>query len=84
MATHYLASDDFFAAMDPVIQTPTMTGQNSTPILPRFDVVFVDGLHEANQAYRDTMHALRVLIPGGVGSLSSLVDPTIKITLLNN
>ena len=30
-----------------------------------FDLVFVDGLHHAEQAYRDIVHALEVLRPGG-------------------
>ena len=29
-----------------------------------FDIIFVDGLHDAHQAYRDTLNALRVLAPG--------------------
>ena len=65
MATHHLTSDDFFATLVPAINTPERIGLDSEQIVPRYDVVFVDGLHEANQAYRDTMHALRVLIPGG-------------------
>lgn len=31
-----------------------------------FDLVFVDGLHECGQAYRDVMNALKVLNRGGV------------------
>ena len=31
-----------------------------------FDLVFVDGLHECGQAYRDVMNALKVLNCGGV------------------
>ena len=31
-----------------------------------FDLVFVDGLHECHQAYRDVMNALKVLNRGGV------------------
>jgi hypothetical protein len=30
-----------------------------------FDMIFVDGLHEANQVYADVMNALRWLSPGG-------------------
>lgn len=32
----------------------------------RFDIVFVDGLHESGQAYRDVMNALKVLNRKGV------------------
>ena len=31
----------------------------------RFDLVFVDGLHEATQTYRDVLHALHTLHDGG-------------------
>ena len=31
-----------------------------------FDIVFIDGLHECNQALRDIMNALKVLNKGGV------------------
>ena len=32
---------------------------------PKFDVILVDGLHEARQAYRDIVNSLRVLADGG-------------------
>ena len=32
----------------------------------RFDLVFVDGLHECSQAYRDVQNALKILNRGGV------------------
>ena len=32
---------------------------------PQFDVILVDGLHEAGQAYRDIVHSLGVLAHGG-------------------
>jgi hypothetical protein len=32
----------------------------------QFDIIFVDGLHEANQAYRDVVNSFRVLNAGGV------------------
>ena len=30
-----------------------------------FDIIFVDGLHEANQVYRDIRNSLKWLLPGG-------------------
>ena len=30
-----------------------------------FDIIFVDGLHEANQVYKDIRNSLRWLLPGG-------------------
>ncbi len=32
---------------------------------PQFDIVFVDGLHHADQVYRDVTNSLRILAPGG-------------------
>lgn len=48
--THRLTSDNFFRLLPP--QT--------------FDVIFIDGLHLAEQVITDTRNALRVLSPGGV------------------
>jgi hypothetical protein len=31
----------------------------------RFDLIFVDGLHEAQQVFRDVTNALKLLMPGG-------------------
>lgn len=39
----------------------------------KFDLVFLDGLHEANQTYRDLIHALRFLEPGGVIMVDDVV-----------
>jgi hypothetical protein len=47
-------SDDFFAR-----RRPTLTRCN-------FDCVLVDGLHTADQAYRDVCNALEYLTPGGL------------------
>jgi SAM-dependent methyltransferase len=44
-------SDDFF---------------RSLPSEARFDVVFVDGLHQFDQAYRDVVNSFNHLAPGGV------------------
>jgi hypothetical protein len=47
---HRMTSDAFFEQLDPA---------------QRFDVVFVDGLHHADQVLRDVDHALGHLAPGG-------------------
>ena len=49
-ATYYMTSDEYF----------TNHGNHTT-----FDMVFIDGLHEAYQAYRDFQHAWTRLNPGG-------------------
>ena len=48
--THRMTSDMYFE-----------THTNET-----FDVIFIDGLHEAHQVYRDVLNALRVLRPNGI------------------
>lgn len=57
MATYHMTSDEFFD-MTRYVGTPE--GEMS------FDVIFIDGLHTAEQAYRDVKNALSVLKPGGV------------------
>ncbi len=37
-----------------------------TPPVPAFDLVFVDGCHEASAVYRDSLRALALLRPGGL------------------
>ena len=49
-ATHHLTSDEFFRVYKDI----------------RFDIVFIDGLHERNQVYRDIHNSLDRLNPGGV------------------
>lgn len=49
-ATVHTTSDEYFAAL---------------PARTRFDLVFVDGLHTADQVARDIHHAIRHLAPGG-------------------
>ena len=50
LATYHMTSDEYFHTLD-----------NSTT----FDMVFIDGLHEAHQAYRDFQNAWIRLNPGG-------------------
>ena len=61
-ATLHVTSDAFFASLKQA--SPDGGGGNGTTS-ERFDAVFVDGLHEANQAYRDVMNAWHALRPGG-------------------
>jgi SAM-dependent methyltransferase len=78
-ATLHMTSDAFFASLQKASGPPaTVTGGPDADAAgarsgsrgggngtTTFDVVFVDGLHEANQAYRDVMHAWHALRPGG-------------------
>lgn len=49
-ATFHVTSDEFFANINKA----------------KFDIIFIDGLHEHNQVYRDIQNALRCLNEGGV------------------
>jgi len=51
-ATFRMTSDDFFAMNENLHMT--------------FDIVFIDGLHTCDQAYRDINNALAILNPDGV------------------
>lgn len=53
-ATFTLTSDDYFYMLD--------KGMSGTVI---YDIVFVDGLHVAEQAYKDIFNAYRYLSPNG-------------------
>lgn len=41
----------------------------------RFDLVFIDGLHHSEQVFRDVLHSLAVLNPGGVVLLHDCSPP---------
>lgn len=51
---HKMKSDEFFAKLDATAPTA------------RYDMVFIDGLHIADQVERDVINSLRYLNPGGV------------------
>ncbi len=51
-----LTSDEFFGKMD--------ANPDGIP-LEKFDIIFIDGLHEAEQVKRDIANSLRWLAPGG-------------------
>ena len=57
--THRMTSDDFFS------QLPSMRRPSAMSSAPSFDLVFVDGLHEAAQAAADVFNSLRFLAEGG-------------------
>lgn len=53
-----LTSDEFFSKLD--------NGQ-------KFELIFLDGLHEYKQTYRDTINSLRHLSPGGILIMDDVV-----------
>lgn len=63
---HRVASDAYFAALEAI-------GSQAS-----FDVVFVDGLHEFRQAYRDIVNALWRLRPGGLVLIDDVVPASIE------
>ncbi len=60
-ATLHRTSDDYFSDLDPVI---------------RFDLIFIDGLHLAEQVEKDVANARQHLTPGGVIVLHDCDPPT--------
>jgi len=61
-STHRMTSDAFFAQL---------------PGDARFDLIFIDGLHEEVQVLRDVHNALRVLRPAGTVALHDCNPPTL-------
>ena len=61
---------DYIVSVDPDPSTPAthhMTSDNFFASYDdRFDIIFIDGLHECHQAYRDILNALCQLNPNGV------------------
>lgn len=61
---------DFIVSVDPDPATPATHHMTSDAFFAayddRFDIIFIDGLHECNQAYRDIRNALSHLNPNGV------------------
>lgn len=60
-ALHHMTSDAYFQTLNPAA---------------RFDLIFVDGLHLAEQVERDVENALKHLTPGGVILLHDCSPPT--------
>jgi hypothetical protein len=61
-----LTSDSFFEQLGAGVISPKAT---------TFDLVFIDGLHEANQVYSDVENALKVLRPNGYVVLHDCSPP---------
>lgn len=62
-ASHKMTSDHFFE-------------YNKSKIGKTFDIVFIDGLHEADQVYRDIQNSIKVLNEGGTIVLHDLLPET--------
>lgn len=67
-ATFPLTSDDFFAGL--------RSGKLKLAH-ERFDVILIDGLHLAEQAYRDYLHAMELLSPDGFLVMHDCNPPTV-------
>ena len=65
---HEETSDEYFAYRDKIT-----IGKSS----PEFDIVFIDGLHRAEQVWRDIRNSLRYLNPGGCIVLHDCNPPTL-------
>ena len=62
-ASHKMTSDEFFKV-------------NKKQWGKTFDIVFIDGLHEADQVYRDIVNSIEVLNEGGTIVLHDLLPET--------
>lgn len=60
-ATHKLTSDDFFTR---VLAKPNWIKQGAKNS-KMFDIIFIDGLHHADQVEKDIINSLKVLNEGG-------------------
>lgn len=61
--THRMTSDEFFEKFQPGTVYMTEKG----PItFETFDIIFIDGLHHAEQVYEDITNSLEVLNEGGI------------------
>lgn len=69
-ATHHMTSDAYFAGRDEHL---SMAGAGA---LGTFDLIFIDGLHLAEQVAKDASNALRHLTPGGAIVFHDCDPPT--------
>jgi len=58
--THRMTSDAYFSS---ILEHNRV---NNIPNNTSFDIIFVDGLHSADQSYRDVLHSLALIRPGGI------------------
>ena len=69
-ATYNRVDAKIRVSVDPGQNTPATFRMTSDEFfaqnLAKFDIVFIDGLHEHDQVYRDIQNALSALTPGGV------------------
>ena len=69
-ATRHMTSDAFFAMRNEHLSTA------GAGALGTFDLIFIDGLHHAEQVAKDAANALRCLTPGGVIVFHDCDPPT--------
>ena len=69
-ATRHMTSDAFFAMRDEHLSTA------GAGALGTFDLIFIDGLHLAEQVAKDAANALRHLTPGGAIVFHDCDPPT--------
>jgi lipopolysaccharide biosynthesis glycosyltransferase len=71
---------DNITSVDPDTSTPATVHMTSDDFFAsctdRYDIIFVDGLHECNQVYRDIRNALSHLNPGGAIVLHDCLPST--------
>lgn len=67
-----MTSDDWFAGAD--------KWRGYEGAVTDFDIIFIDGLHEAEQVYRDIQNALKYLAPGGTIVLHDVNPPKYEHT----
>jgi len=65
-----MTSDDYFKGLDVDRRQPDLE-------VPGFDIIFIDGLHLADQVYRDFVNAVRYLNPGGCIVFHDANPPTL-------
>lgn len=64
-ATFQMTSDIFFGVMFGSIELVCRDTNEPLPEFTQFDLIFIDGLHTAEQVKTDYENALKVLAPGG-------------------
>ena len=61
--TYRITSDEFFETIQPTLNK-------------KYDIIFIDGLHTADQSYKDVINAVRYLNSGGVMIMHDCNPPT--------